>query len=105
MKWTVISLPAVLLLGACGSDPTPTAAPAEGTASGEILDATISDAMLPLDTVTSHSPPMKDAAGPGAEPSDDDGTEAAPGPRATAPADAPQDASAETPAENSAADE
>ncbi len=52
-------LPA-LLLSACGDDTsTPAAKGDERTASGEVLEGTISDAMLPLDTVTSQPPLLK----------------------------------------------
>ena len=49
---------ALLLLSACNNEPE--TAPQEdgsGGAKGEVLDGTISDEMLPLDTVTSQSPP------------------------------------------------
>lgn len=53
------------LLAACGGD-----AGAEGerkTAAGEVLGGTISDDMLPLDTVTSRSPPLREANGKAGE--------------------------------------
>lgn len=40
-------------LAACGSD---TKAPAAADAGGEVLEGSISDAMLPLDTVRSQAP-------------------------------------------------
>lgn len=43
---------ALLALAACGSDPKPTG----GSADGEILPGSASDAMLPLDTVRSQPP-------------------------------------------------
>ncbi len=62
-----VVLPVVIALAACGSDPAPTADGAN-TASGEVLEGSISDAMLPLDTVQSQSPPLEkkptEAAGP-----------------------------------------
>ena len=61
-----MSLPARLaaplmlgLLAACGGN----AGDAEGerrTAAGEVLGGSISDDMLPLDTVTSESPPLRE---------------------------------------------
>lgn len=55
-------LPLAILaaLGACGDRD----ADAEGerkTAAGEVLGGSISDAMLPLDTVQSQSPPLREA--------------------------------------------
>ena len=53
-KFGVI-LPAIIALAACGDDPAPPAT-GDGTASGKVLEGSISDAMLPLDTVQSQSP-------------------------------------------------
>src|SRR6187455_3005086 len=55
-KRLLLALPAVALLAACGGD-----APANDSrsASGEVLEGTISDAMLPVDTVRSE-PPLED---------------------------------------------
>lgn len=44
-----------LALAACQQDKAPTAT----EASGEVLEGTISDDMLPLETVTSQPPPME----------------------------------------------
>ncbi len=55
-----VVLPVVIALAACGSDPAPSAEGAN-TASGEVLEGSISDAMLPLDTVQSQSPPLEKA--------------------------------------------
>jgi len=52
-----VILPWVLALAACGGDPAPSAD--GGSASGEVLEGSISDAMLPLDTVQSQSPPLE----------------------------------------------
>lgn len=54
MKRIGVILPSVLALAACGGDPAPSAN--GGAASGEVLEGSITDAMLPLDTVQSHSP-------------------------------------------------
>lgn len=72
VKRSAVLIPTLLLLSACGSQSgagsDKQSAP---TASGQVLPGTISDAMLPLDTVTSQSPPLKDTPavkpqGPGA---------------------------------------
>lgn len=51
-------LPLLLVLGACGSDSDRSSA-GDNSASGEVLEGSISDAMLPLDTVQSQSPPLE----------------------------------------------
>jgi hypothetical protein len=53
-----------LLLVACGDDP----APEEGEVSGEVLEGTISDAMLPLDQVRSRAPLAEPTESAGAAP-------------------------------------
>ena len=55
-KRLLFALPAVMLLAGCGGD-----APATdgGAASGEVLEGTISDEMLPVDRVRSE-PPLED---------------------------------------------
>ena len=57
-KRLLLALPALLLLAACGGN-----APANDSrsASGEVLEGTISDAMLPVDRVRSE-PPLEDPA-------------------------------------------
>ena len=57
---------ACLLLAACGNE-AEAPAPDEGNldARGEVLGGSISDAMLPLDTLTSQSPPMAVSDGEG----------------------------------------
>ncbi|MCT2559473.1 hypothetical protein N0B51_10835 [Tsuneonella sp. YG55] len=57
----LIALPLVLAIAACGGND----AGAEGerkTAAGEVLGGSISDDMLPLDTLTSQSPPLREKA-------------------------------------------
>ena len=79
----ILAIPAALL-AACNSDVEDDG----GTASGEVLEGTISDAMLPLDTVTSQPPlaapepaagstsAATDAASEGAEEATDAASEA-----------------------------
>ena len=56
----LLCLPLLAAVGACGDKD---GADAERrTAAGEVLGGSISDDMLPLDTVTSQSPPLKDEA-------------------------------------------
>lgn len=61
----LIALPLLAALAACGeAEEGP-----EGerrTAAGEVLGGTISDDMLPLDAVTSQSPPLREDAEEGA---------------------------------------
>lgn len=59
MKRHAVILAAALALAACGSDPAPSG---DATASGEVLEGSISDAMLPLDSVQSQSPPLENVA-------------------------------------------
>lgn len=54
-KRLLIALAPLVLLTACGGEP----ADDGRAASGEVLEGTISDAMLPLDTVRSQ-PPLED---------------------------------------------
>ena len=44
------------LLGACGNDDTPQAAGENNSAQGEILEGTISDDMIPLESLKSTGP-------------------------------------------------
>lgn len=55
----VLALPALLALAACDEEAAPDEAPVEtgGEASGDVLEGTISDDMLPLEDLTSTSPP------------------------------------------------
>jgi hypothetical protein len=59
-----VALPALILLAAlaaCGDKKSD--GPERKTAAGEVLGGSISDAMLPLATVTSQSPPLRESAG------------------------------------------
>jgi hypothetical protein len=49
----------LLLLTACGGQED--TGPERKTAAGEVLGGSISDAMLPLDTVQSQSPPLRES--------------------------------------------
>ncbi|KPL69541.1 hypothetical protein SZ64_16440 [Erythrobacter sp. SG61-1L] len=73
VRLILLAMP-TLLLAACNGDKKQDD---ERTASGQVLQGTISDEMLPLDKVTSEPPLMKE------------------GPRAAGPSDAASDASAE----------
>ena len=57
------AVPLALALAACGEN---TEQPADDTrsAEGEVLGGTIDDAMLPLDTVQSQSPPLRQSPSP-----------------------------------------
>ena len=70
VKFPYLALPLLALLAACGGD-----APADDgrAASGEVLEGTISDAMLPLDRVRSEPPPEDPEAFAEARSADDEG--------------------------------
>lgn len=58
MKRSILLTP-LLMLGACGGEAEQTAADdGDLVAKGEILGGSISDEMLPLESVTSQSPPL-----------------------------------------------
>jgi hypothetical protein len=82
-------LAVVLALAACGSDPAP-GTDGGGTASGEVLEGSISDAMLPVDTVQSQSPPLEkapsEAGGSGGDAAGDSGDASEPTPETEEPA-------------------
>ena len=69
-----------LLLAACSeeaAEPEPTQAAGDNrTAKGEVLGGTISDEMLPLDTVQSQSPSLAGEAGEAGDEGDSDDTDA-----------------------------
>ena len=59
----MLAVPALLLAG-CNSEPEPVAAKDasdDRTAAGDVQGGTISDAMLPLESVRSQSPPLAPA--------------------------------------------
>lgn len=53
---------AALALGACDSSDPAQTAPSGNRAEGEVLGGTISDDMIPLDSLRSQSPPLRPAA-------------------------------------------
>lgn len=87
---------ALALLALAGCQDKKQAAPSHATAIGEVLPGSVSDAMLPVDTVRSQ-PPLAPKTEPGsgkpgkahASDSPASGSEAAAEPAAEAPADAP----------------
>ncbi|QKG72062.1 hypothetical protein [Erythrobacter mangrovi] len=89
-----------LLLSACGDQ----SAPASGEddqrkARGEVLGGSISDAMIPLDTLESKSPPLKIEPRPAAS-SDAETSDEAVEDVVSEPAEATEAAPAEEPSEN-----
>ncbi len=85
----LLCLSPVALLAACGDSPSAE----EGAATGEVLEGTISDAMLPLDRVRSQAPlaPRQQSATPGESEDQADGAEAEGGEEGeAAPADQPE---------------
>ncbi|MEN9932116.1 MAG: hypothetical protein RIS17_689 [Pseudomonadota bacterium] len=86
-------LVAVALVSACKDNPEND----RRTASGQVLEGTISDEMLPLDTVQSQPPLMKAEPIKGADAKAEEAEEAA-APDAAATPDAPEEASAAQPA-------
>jgi len=92
----IASIAALLFaLAACSEDPTQKDAPAAG---GEVLEASVSDAMIPLDTLRSQPPlaPKADSSTQTGQGKGSDGDAAGPqqqaGPAEAAPAPATSDA-------------
>ena len=88
---------AVVLLAACSDETAPVAADEGAGASGEILEASVSDAMIPLDTLKSrppHAKPAPSATEAGAAQGEEAGDEGADAEAETAPV---EDASAAVP--------
>lgn len=76
MKRFVCIIAASLALASCGDDAAEVdERNAEETARGEVLGGSISDDMLPLDSVTSQSPPreVEGSAGDGSDGASEDG--------------------------------
>lgn len=61
----LVPLLATAALAACGGEAE--TGPERRSAAGEVLGGTISDDMLPLDTVRSQSPPLRETGGDGGE--------------------------------------
>ena len=89
----------VAVLAACGDNGA--TEEADGAASGEVLEGTISDEMLPIDRTKSQPPLVQsqqsgDAEGDGSAPSAGQGDPAQPAPETTQPPDIlPEDMPAE----------
>ena len=66
MNRFAFALPLALALVSCGERAEKASADDKRGAEGDVLGGTISDAMLPLDTVTSQSPPLRESPTPGA---------------------------------------
>lgn len=60
--------------------------PERKTAAGEVLGGSITDAMLPLDTVQSQSPPLRESAEANGDDSSDGSEQSAAGPESEKPA-------------------
>lgn len=76
MRLSVAAVLAVSFsLAACGEEAVERGDDDARTAVGEVRGGTISDAMLPLDTVQSQSPPLREATQPQSQ---DDDTDDAP---------------------------
>ena len=91
-KRLLIAVSPLVLLAACGKN-----APADDSrsASGEVLQGTVSDAMLPLDSVKSEPPFEDPKAAQAAQEAAAEGTET--GTDAPAESETPQDEATETP--------
>ena len=92
-KRLLIAIAPLVLLAACGKQ-----APADDgrSASGEVLEGTVSDAMLPLDTVKSEPPFEDPKAAQAAQEAAAEGAET--GTEAAAEGEAPAAKTTETPA-------
>ncbi len=89
----VLLLLAMFGLSACGGG-ADEAASERKTAAGEVLGGTISDAMLPLDTVQSQSPPLREKASDNPPTGESRDPAAATGPAAAAVPESPAEPSA-----------
>ena len=56
IRFAFLALMPVLLLASCADDAAPTVEEGEREASGEVLEGSISDEMLPLEQVRSQAP-------------------------------------------------
>ena len=67
---TLLAGAGLLLLGGCDYFGTPEGETASGNASGEILEPSVSDAMIPTDDLTSQPPALQEAPATGASGAD-----------------------------------
>ena len=91
-----VALPALAilaLLSGCG-DRTSADGPERKTAAGEVLGGSISDEMLPLATVTSQSPPLREGASGGDDEDAANASESDGGEPAAAPSPVPEPSAA-----------
>lgn len=77
IKNVVSLIAAATVLGACSEEPAPAPMTDDASASGNVLEGSINDEMLPLDTVQSQSPPAAgtDSDGEGDEGNGEDAPE------------------------------
>lgn len=61
----ILPVSLLVMLAACGSEPAPPAADDGANAEGDVLEGSISDEMLPLESVTSSAPPAEKSSGEG----------------------------------------
>ncbi|UVI40307.1 hypothetical protein [Qipengyuania spongiae] len=92
-RWALVA--PLLVMTACQDEAPADETGAGGRAEGEVLGGTISDDMLPLDTLRSQSPPLRPSAeATGGEASGDGGATASPSEEAASeePGEAAEDA-------------
>ncbi len=96
LKFAPALIVPLLLLAACEDDAAQVDTPETGgKAEGEVLGGTISDDMLPLEELTSTSPPAeRTSTSSGSSAASDAGDEPAETPEAEAPSEAPAPESA-----------
>ncbi|MFN2099845.1 hypothetical protein [Altererythrobacter sp. MF3-039] len=87
-----------LMLAGCGEEKVDRSSDDDRTASGEVRGGTISDEMLPLDTIRSQSPPLRVDTRPAADGSSDSDTDSE-ADAEEAPAESESDVPAEAPAD------
>ncbi|MDE1467137.1 hypothetical protein [Aurantiacibacter sp. D1-12] len=78
-SFAILAAPVVLALAACGDDPAPVEGDENREASGEVLEGSISDGMIPLDELQSQAPLAAPEPGEDGEASSEDADQAAAG--------------------------